>query len=54
MSEKNLKNNYLHETDEIEIRALLGLMYLRGCLNQTKHDVHHLFGLDGHQGLGQQ
>ena len=52
MSEKHLKNNYLHETDEIEIRALLGLLYLRGCLNQTKHDVHHLFGLDGHQGFG--
>ena len=44
------KNCHLHETDEIEIRALFGLMYLRGALGQTKHDVRHLFGLDGHHG----
>jgi hypothetical protein len=47
---KDKRFNYLGETDEIEIRALLGLMYLRGAVSQTKHDVRHLFGVDGHHG----
>ena len=47
---RDKRYNYLGETDEIEIRALIGLMYLRGALSQTKHDVRHLFGEDGHHG----
>ena len=54
MSEKFLaaEKNRVQDTDEIEIRALFGLMYLRGCLSQTKHDINHLFGDDGHHGFG--
>ena len=47
---RDKRYNYIGETDEVEIRALLGLMYLRGALSQTKHDVRHLFGEDGHHG----
>ena len=44
--------NYIHDTDDIEIRALFGLMYLRGLMGMQNHDVKHLFSEDGHQWFG--
>ena len=46
------KVNYIHYTDEIEIRALIGLIYWRGLLGMQNHDIKHMFGEDGHHFFG--
>lgn len=46
MSEKTLntdKNVHFHDTDELEMRALLGLYYYRAMFNQSLESVNHLF-----------
>ena len=44
--------NYIHYTDEIEIRALIGLIYWRGLLGMQNHNIKHMFGEDGHHFFG--
>ena len=44
--------NYIHYTDDIEIRALIGLIYWRGLLGMQNHNVKHMFGEDGHHFFG--
>ena len=46
------KVNYIHYTDDIEIRALIGLIYWRGLLGMQNHDIKHMFGEDGHHFFG--
>ena len=37
------KNVHFGDTDEVEIRALLGLFYYRAMFNQSLESVNHLF-----------
>ena len=45
------RNCYVHETNEVELRALIGLCYLRAMLNVSKQVIKHLWGPDGHHGF---
>lgn len=45
------RKNYIHNTNEVELRALVGLCYLRAMLNVSKQDIKHLWGPDGHHGF---
>ena len=40
---QNDKVTYLHDTDNVEMSAVMGLMYARGLLGQNMHDLDALF-----------
>ena len=40
------KNTHLRETDETEVRGLIGLLYYRAMFHQNLEAVHHLFDDD--------
>lgn len=40
---QNDKITYLHDTDFVELSALIGLIYARGLLGQNMHDIEKLF-----------
>ena len=46
------KYTYLKVPTREEIKALIGLIYARGLLGQSMHDVSHLFGKWGHPIFG--
>ena len=45
---QNNKYCYLRKTDEAEVYALIGLMYCRALLGQSRHRVNYLYSSAGH------
>ena len=39
------KNSWLKNTDILEIRALLGLIYFRGLYNLNHYSIDHMFSM---------